>query len=60
MLYVIVGLHEEGKKDILGLWLLRSETVREWVRILNDLKARGVREGEHNHNGQLGRDKGRC
>ncbi|MCX7952479.1 MAG: IS256 family transposase [Deltaproteobacteria bacterium] len=43
-LYVVVGLDDEGKKDILGLWLLRSETSREWVKILNDLKARGVRK----------------
>lgn len=40
--YVCLGIDQEGKKDILGLWIADTEGASYWLKILNELKARGV------------------
>ena len=42
--YVAIGLDLEGYKEILGFWTNGSESSRFWVKVLNDLKARGIRD----------------
>ena len=42
--YVAIGLDLEEYKEILGFWTNGSESSRFWVKVLNDLKARGVKD----------------
>ncbi len=41
--YTVVGINPEGYKDILGFWILETESASQWVSVLNDLKSRGVK-----------------
>lgn len=40
--YLAVGLRRDGKKEVLGLWLGKTESASFWMGVLTDLKARGV------------------
>ena len=40
--YVILGINEDGIKEVLGLWGGASESVKYWMGVLNELKSRGV------------------
>lgn len=42
--YTVLAISQEGKKDILGMYLSESEGARFWLGVLNDLKARGVED----------------
>lgn len=42
--YVILGISDDGHKDILGLWLDPSESKSTWLNILESLKNRGVKD----------------
>ncbi len=44
VLYNILGIINEGKKDILGFYISESEGSHFWLGVLNDLKARGVED----------------
>ena len=37
-----MGIDLWGKKDILGLWIFDAETSKYWMRVLTELKNRGV------------------
>lgn len=39
-----VGLKHDGKKEVLGMWLGKTESASFWMGILSDLKARGVQD----------------
>ncbi|HDD44253.1 MAG TPA: hypothetical protein ENG63_05265 [Candidatus Desulfofervidus auxilii] len=39
-----MGLDLKGYKEILGFWINGSELSRFWVKVLNDLKARGIKD----------------
>lgn len=43
-IYLAVGLNREGKKEVLGMWLGKSESSSFWMSVLTDLKARGVED----------------
>jgi len=43
-IYIAVGLQQDGKKDVLGLWLGKNESAAFWMSVLTDLKARGVQD----------------
>jgi len=43
-LYSVIGINLEGKKEILGLWIMEREDAKGWLRVLGDLKNRGVKE----------------
>jgi transposase-like protein len=43
-LYNIMGVSQEGHKDILGFYSAESEGAHFWLGVLNDLKARGVND----------------
>lgn len=43
-IYLAVGLRTDGKKEVLGMWLGKSESASFWVSVLTDLKARGVQD----------------
>src|SRR5271165_5019047 len=40
--YVALGVTPEGTKDILGLWIETSEGAKFWLRVMTELKNRGV------------------
>ncbi|MBG0792639.1 IS256 family transposase [Methylocystis sp. H62] len=40
--YVALGVTPEGTKDILGLWIETSEGAKFWLRVMNELKNRGI------------------
>ena len=40
--YVALGVTPDGAKDILGLWIETSEGAKFWLRVMNELKNRGV------------------
>lgn len=40
--YVVVGIDEDGYKDVLGLWIGENETSKFWLKVLTDMKNRGV------------------
>ncbi len=42
VLYNIMGINQEGRKEILGFYTCESEGAHFWLGVLNDLKTRGV------------------
>ncbi len=40
--YVVVGINTDGMKDVLGIWIGENETSKFWLKVLTDLKNRGV------------------
>ena len=40
--YIALGVHADGTKDILGLWIENTEGAKFWLRVMNELKNRGV------------------
>ncbi len=43
-LYIAIGLRTDGKKEVLGIWLGKTESASFWMSVLTDLKARGVQD----------------
>ena len=43
-LYVVHAITIEGKKDVLGIWLGEAESAKFWLKVLTDLKNRGVKD----------------
>src|ERR687888_294441 len=42
--YVAVGITLEGERDVLGLWIEKSEGARFWTSVLTELRNRGVKD----------------
>lgn len=42
--YVALGVRADGTKEILGLWIEQSEGAKFWLRVMNELKNRGVED----------------
>jgi transposase-like protein len=42
--YVVIGVDEDGYKDVLGLWIGENETSKFWLKVLTDIKNRGVKK----------------
>ena len=42
--YLCVGLKQNGLKEVLGMWVGKSESSSFWLSVLTDLKARGVQD----------------
>jgi putative transposase len=40
--YIALALDTEGQKHVLGLWIEQSEGAKFWLKVMNDLKTRGV------------------
>jgi putative transposase len=43
-IYVILAYDLSGKKDILGLWIDKSENKAQWMQIFDEIKGRGVED----------------
>jgi putative transposase len=42
--YVAVGVTLEGERDVLGLWIEKTEGARFWTSVLTELRNRGVKD----------------
>jgi putative transposase len=42
--YVALGVRADGTKEILGLWIEQSEGAKFWLKVMNELKTRGVED----------------
>lgn len=42
--YTILGITQDGMKELLGIWLSESEGAKFWLQVLNELKNRGVQD----------------
>src|ERR671912_1590537 len=40
--YVALGVRPDGAKEVLGLWIEQTEGAKFWLRVMNELKDRGV------------------
>jgi len=43
-MYVALGVNTDGHKECLGLWLSETESSKFWLRVLNDIESRGVKD----------------
>lgn len=43
-IYTVLGVGIAGKQEVLGLWIEETEGARFWLKVFNDLKARGVQD----------------
>ncbi len=42
--YLAIGISCAGDKEILGLWIEQTEGAKFWLRVMNELKARGTED----------------
>jgi putative transposase len=42
--HIALGVRADGMKEILGLWIEQNEGARFWLRVMNELKNRGVED----------------
>jgi putative transposase len=42
--YVALGVRLDGTKEVLGLWIEKTEGAKLWLRVMNELKDRGVED----------------
>jgi len=40
--YVALALNTDGEKEVLGLWIEQTEGAKFWLKVMNELKTRGV------------------
>jgi len=43
-IYIAIGLRRDGRKEVLGLWLGKTESAAFWMTVLTDMKARGLED----------------
>jgi putative transposase len=42
--YLALGVTVQGGKEVLGLWIEQNEGAKFWLKVINELKNRGVRD----------------
>src|SRR6476619_5142050 len=42
--HIALGVRADGSKEILGLWLEQNEGAKFWLRVMNELRDRGVED----------------
>ena len=42
--YLALGVDRTGRKDVLGLWVEQTEGAKFWLKVLTELKGRGVQD----------------
>ena len=43
-IYNVLGIDKDGHKDVLGMYISRSEVANFWLSVLTDLKNRGIED----------------
>jgi putative transposase len=41
-IHIALGVRADGRKEVLGLWIEQNEGAKFWLRVMNELKNRGV------------------
>src|SRR3546814_4550932 len=42
--HIALGVRADGGKEVLGLWLEQNEGAKFWLRVMNELRNRGVED----------------
>lgn len=42
--YLAIGVRPSGHKEVLGLWIEQTEGAKFWLRVMNEIKARGTHD----------------
>ena len=42
--YLAIGVTPDGRKDVLGIWIEQTEGAKFWLRVMTELKNRGVND----------------
>ena len=42
--YLALGIAAEGSKEVLGIWIEQNEGAKFWLKVMNELRARGVED----------------
>jgi len=42
--YVVLGINNDGYKEVLGIWIGQAESSKFWLSVLNELRNRGIRD----------------
>jgi putative transposase len=42
--YLAIGVRPSGMKEVLGLWIEQTEGAKFWLRVMNEIKARGTND----------------
>jgi transposase-like protein len=42
--YVLLGVNDEGRKEIMGMYVAHSEGAKFWMQVLTEIKNRGVKD----------------
>ena len=42
--YVVLGINEDGIKDVLGVYVGQNESSKYWLSVFNELKGRGIKD----------------
>jgi putative transposase len=43
--YLAIGIRASSHKQVLGLWIEQTEGAKFWLRVMNEIKARGTQDG---------------
>ena len=43
-LFLAIGVNMEGHKEVLGMWIAKTEGAKFWLSVITDLKNRGVEQ----------------
>jgi putative transposase len=42
--YLAIGVTPDGRKDVLGIWIEQTEGAKFWMRVMSEIKNRGVND----------------
>ncbi len=42
--HLALGIRHDGSKEVLGLWIEQNEGAKFWLRVMNELRGRGLRD----------------
>ena len=43
-MYLALGIPADGRKEVPGLWIGKTEGARFWLKVFNELKNRGLHD----------------
>ena len=43
-MYLALGIAADGTKDVLGIWIEQNEGAKFWLKVMNELRNRGVED----------------
>ncbi len=43
-IHIALGVRADGRKEVLGLWVEQNEGAKFWLRVMNELKNRGIED----------------